>query len=572
MARKSRKPQQIERRLGYGTAKEGNAAAPVVPAVYKTGLYARLSMYHETPDTIANQIRFLESYVAERPELEVVDIYVDYGRTGMNFQRPEFERMMEDIKLGKLQALVVKDFSRFGRNYIEAGLYIQKIFPFLGIRFIAINDQYDSLTGDADSLLVSMKNIINDYYSKELSVKHAASYDTKISMENYSWGTPPYGYLRSKDDPMGYDIDDEVAPYVKLIFLWAVQGQTESQIAANLTELGAPTPHRLTWMRSGGKAQRKGSDRWSPGSFRFILCNREYTGDYIRLKSNTRKCDPANNRIIPEDDWLVVPNHHQAYITQDKFFALQSAILSKREKNKARRAANKESFRMEGQEPFKGLLYCGLCGRKMLPIRDNWYGVSVNMAYRCTGVANERTQIGHPRFRINAAEMNRVLLWQVNLQIQYALDTKELLQRFSLEETASRLKAKRQGEINHLNGKLAAVRQQRTQTFERLADALIDQDTYRKKMDQLTAEAEALEEQIRQAKQRRKDVDTYFTADNEWLQRFTGITKVTEDDEDLIHELVKKVEVFPDDRLQVTFSYKDWMEPLVSMLEEASSL
>ena len=188
------------------------------------------------------QIALLRDYVLQHPDLELREVYIDNGWTGTNFQRPEFSHMLEDIQAGKINCIVVKDLSRLGRNYLEAGYYLQHVFPSLQVRFIAIYDGYDSATGDPESMVIAMKNIVNDYYSKDISRKISAVIDMKRSQGPHYMGAPPYGYQMSTRGKKRYVIDKQAAPYLHLIFKWALEGIPPHEIASYLNEMNAPTP------------------------------------------------------------------------------------------------------------------------------------------------------------------------------------------------------------------------------------------------------------------------------------------------------------------------------------------
>ncbi|MCD8232349.1 MAG: recombinase family protein [Clostridiales bacterium] len=568
MARKSRKAEQQARARGI-IPDSPSSPEPSLPVRYRTGLYARLSVYNmgrDDSDSIQNQTRLLEDYVSRHPDLVITDVYIDNGRTGTNFQRPEFDRMIEDVKNGRLQALVVKDLSRFGRNYLEAGFYLQKIFPFLGIRFISITDGYDSLTSDPDSLAVSMKNIINDYYSKDISRKVSSSFDLKRSTGPFIMGNVPYGYLRDPEDSGHYIIDEETAPYVHLIFQWAMAGIPAAQIAAALTDMGAPTQQRCVWIRSKRNTRRKGSDNWNDVSVRDILLNRTYTGDYLCEKKRNRMYDPSGNYKREEPEWKVYPNNHPSYISKEDFAWLKDRFQVRLEGRKSSLYSNLP----KPPEPLHGLVYCGLCGRKMKLRRSVREGFLINSSYYCTGTANQNRE-GHERFLISVSETEMAVQWQIGLQIRLALDTEELLRRFSNGETTAKLKATRQAEIQMLKTKAAAARSGRAQAFEDLASALIDEDTYHLRMEKLAGEISSLEEQIRQTQQHRDEVDTHFSLNNKWLRTFADARYCADDGGELAHQLIQKIEIFPDKVIRVTFQYNDWMEPLLAQLQEAQA-
>lgn len=211
----------------------------------RTAAYARLSSEnsgHETEDTLNTQILQIHNYIKEHPELTLTDTYVDNGFTGTNFDRPEFERMMQDVRTGKIQCIVVKDLSRFGRDYIETGNYLETIFPMLHIRFIAINDDFDNIRqSDVDSLAVPIKNMVNSLYAKDISKKIGLSYQMRREKGIPTSWCVPYGY-RMNEQKSQYEVADE-AKYVKLIYQWYLMGLSTNEIARRLEFLEVPRPN-----------------------------------------------------------------------------------------------------------------------------------------------------------------------------------------------------------------------------------------------------------------------------------------------------------------------------------------
>ena len=570
MARKSRQASQQAAALGTKVP-----SAPVskatAPPKYKTALYTRLSVYdmgRDKNDTMENQIELLQQFVAQQPDLALAEIYIDNGWTGTTFSRPEFQRLLEDAQIGRINCIVVKDLSRFGRNYLETGYYLQKVFPLYNIRFISINDSYDSLTADPDSMAVSMKNIINDYYSKDISRKVSSSFDLKRSQGVYSWGHPVYGYIRNKDDPTKLEIDEEVSPYVHLMFQWALDGVPIGRIARNLTDMQAPTYQRLAHQRKNGHTKRKGSDTWTDSTVKQILTNQVYAGDFVCNKSYFRKYDPGNNRWIPEDEWIIIPDTHPAYVDRDDYFRLKQHLLTLRQKRSQIRINNTE-LREQMPDLFKDILFCGECQRHMAIRRG--YGKSLYKAYHCNGIENQFHQ-PHKNFTINADTLEIVVLWQLNMQIKCAIDIDEMLHRLSLEDTAKQLKARRQTELNMLKAKIANIKKRRSKTFEDFSEALIDEDVYRVTMDKLASELDTTHELIAIAEKRLNSVDTYFDVDNKWLRTFVETGALNEMTPELIRQLIDRIDVYSDQRVQITFNYNNWMEPLLDCFNELQAI
>ena len=218
MARKSRKVAAV--------------AEPIIEAapaqIFQTAIYARLSVENsgksEKVDVITNQIEICKSYIADRPYLDLVDTYIDNGRTGTVFDRPEFNRLMNDIKSGKIKCLVVRDLSRFGRDYIETGTYLERIFPQIGLRFISIKEQYDNFDNDGSnaSLMIPLQNMINALYSKDISRKVSTALKAQMEQGTFRKRNLPYGY-KWNDEHSNMVIDEDSAKFVRLMFKWKIE-------------------------------------------------------------------------------------------------------------------------------------------------------------------------------------------------------------------------------------------------------------------------------------------------------------------------------------------------------------
>ena len=519
-----------------------------------------------------NQVELLQYFVSQQSDLSLADIYIDNGWTGTNFTRPDFQRLLEDAKVGRINCIVVKDLSRFGRNYLETGYYLQKLFPLYNLRFISVNDGYDSLTADPDSLAISMKNIVNDYYSKDISRKVSSSLDLKRSQGVHSWGHAAYGYIRNPENPAILEIDAEVAPYVSLIFQWAMDGMPLWSIADHLTKIQAPTYQRLIHTRRNGHTRRTGSNVWSTTSIKQMLLNQTYAGDFVYQKSYFRKYDPANGHWIPEEEWNIIPDNHPAYIDRDDYFRLKDQILSL-QKERSQVIKNTQELREQMPDLFRGLIFCGECQRRMGMRRDYRKGnVETNYkAYHCRNAGNQ-FRTAHPLFTINAETLEEVVLSQINLQIKYAIELDAFLRRMSMDDVAKQLKARRQAEIHALKAKSADLRKRRSRTFEDFSDAIIDEEVYRIQMDKLAAKLDAITNQIATAEKRRDEVDLYFTVDNKWLRTFVETGAQNEITPELIQLLIQRIDVYADKRIEITFNYADWMTPLLGYIEEAKEL
>ena len=268
-------------------SRRGNAGALAPSAagirVYRTAVYVRLSREDGRKvesDTVENQRALLEDYVAGEPSLELAGVYVDRHVTGTKFDRPEFNRMVADMRAGRIDCIVVKDLSRLGRNYLEAGDYIEKIFPFFGVRFIAVTDRYDSLTSDPaeDGLVVPLKNLINEAYAKDISKKICSTFEGLFEKGVFLATTAAYGYKKNPEDSHNLLVDENVRDVVVRIFRERLEGKSLAQIARGLNADGILAPS-VYWQSIGVIHKEKYTNIWECKQVRRILYNVVYTGD-----------------------------------------------------------------------------------------------------------------------------------------------------------------------------------------------------------------------------------------------------------------------------------------------------
>lgn len=323
IARKSRK---IEKEEAVGTS-----------IINNVGLYARLSVEDsgkKDGNSIKNQIVILNNFVNAKVDLTYSELYCDNGETGTNFERPEWERLMQDIKKGKINCIVVKDLSRLGRNYIEVGNYIESVFPFLKVRFIAIYDHYDSQKEyfkECD-MEVSLKNIVNDFYSKDISKKVLSSLNSKKKKGDFIGSITPYGYKRSEENKNKLVVDKVTAPFVKKIFEWKLNGLSDNKIANILNEDGVWSPNRYRYELGLRKDKKYECFLWQAQTIHLITDNLVYLGHMAQGKYNASIYKVRNKQRIPETDWIVVKNTHEGIIEENTY----NKILELRNINRKR--------------------------------------------------------------------------------------------------------------------------------------------------------------------------------------------------------------------------------------------
>lgn len=296
--------------------------------IYRVGGYARLSMEDSGKpgaDTIENQKDLIREYVERQSDMELSDIYCDNGQTGTNFERPEFERLILDVKNGKVDCIVVKDLSRFGRNYLETGNYLERIFPFLGVRFIAVADNYDTLTAERTDAgyIVPLKNIMNEAYSRDISRKVSSAYEIKRKKGEFTGTWAAYGYVKCVDDPHRIVPDAETAKVVQDIFRWRLSGMGYAGIARKLNREGIPSPCRYHYLKGDAKCERYASSEWNVWSLKRILTNEVYLGHMVQGRKRQSFYEGKGQRELRKSEWTIVRNTHEAIIEEDVFRAVQ---------------------------------------------------------------------------------------------------------------------------------------------------------------------------------------------------------------------------------------------------------
>ena len=326
---------------------------------YIAGLYLRLSQEDERQGesiSIDNQRTILRKY-AEEHGFEIHGEYIDDGISGTTFQRPEVQRLLDDAKTGVINTIIVKDLSRFGRNYIEVGQYIDYVFPAFGIRFIAIQDNVDTANRDSGAMeMMPIMNVFNEWHAANTSKKIRAVKRANALAGKFSGSRAPYGYIKGTDEKRTFQIDEEAAPIVKRIFEMYASGISPYKIAEILNNEGIPSAGRLTFLRTGEKIRNNEHPYWEETRIRPILKNIEYLGHLAQQKYAS--VSYKNHKIIQKDqsDWVIVYNTHEPIISQELWDKVQERLKSR---------AHGRKMRTGMTHPLSGFLYCADCGSKL---------------------------------------------------------------------------------------------------------------------------------------------------------------------------------------------------------------
>ena len=544
------------------------AAEPIIEAapaqIFPTAIYAHLSVENsgksEKVDVIANQIEICKSYIEDRPYLDLVDTYIDNGRTGTVFDRPEFNRLMNDIKSGRIKCLVVRDLSRFGRDYIETGTYLERIFPQIGLRFISIKEQYDNFDNDGsnESLMIPLQNMINALYSKDISRKVSTALKAQMEQGTFRKRNLPYGY-KWNEEHSNMVIDEDSAKFVRLMFGWKIEGWSIPSILDALDRMGAPNPEarkREVGTRDGDPSNHTG---WYSSTLYGILTNPHYVGDTVlgRSMKAIYKNIPSHN-VKDKDKWIVFPNTHEAIISREDFQRVQD-IMNAASEARQTKMQKSEEIRATLVNLFESKIVCADCGRKMYfhrkridkDKRGRWYAY-----YECSTSVSRRYEHCTSHYT-RQDKLEADVLAAIQLQVKAALDYDKLLGKLRGSDGEKSIRDKLNATITSLNLKLRGVSKKRTRLYEDFAEGLLNEEEYtfaKKSYDEQYAD---LSRRLDEAVQRRSKFSEAMSVDNKWITLMKSVSTAEQLSQDLVDESVEMVKVHDDGSVELVMKYGD---------------
>lgn len=523
-------------------------------ALYKAIDYLRLSKDDNDKsesNSIGNQRQLIQDFVKRQPDIRLVDEKVDDGFTGTTFERPGFTEMMELIRAGKANCIIVKDLSRFGRNFVEAGKYLHQIFPFLGVRFIAINDNYDSLKSDyqTNNLYVPIKNLFNDAYSRDVSVKMRSFYDYKKRNAIPTCAFAVYGYQRDEKSKKLL-VDDAVAGVVQSIFTAKLMGFSVRQIAERLNAQSVPCPSeykKSLGLKYKNGQRKKASQKWAEETVRRILRNPVYTGRLELGKTHRPNYKVKRPYKTSEDSWVCYDGAHEAIIEKTEFDAVQRTM-----ENNARRSAAQNV-----QYILSGMLYCGDC--KSLMVRRSVTRCGRQFFYyNCS--ANRKNKGECSPHNISETEVLNTLLPLIQKHIADVIEIEKMFKYIDSlpEQKGTARMIDRQ--IKQLEEQLEKNTRFKRLAFEKYSDKVIDQKTYLEYTAVYTKNCEEIEEALEKRREDMKSLATDGASRNEWIRLFKKQRNISALSRPLLLSLVKRIEVDANKTITVEFAYQDQFE------------
>ena len=508
----------------------------------------RGSLNKSESNSIGNQRELIKAFLREQPDIELYDIYVDDGFSGSNFDRPEFKRMIGDIEAGRVNCVVVKDLSRFGRDYIESGRYIQKVFPALSVRFIALTDHFDSISADTgeSSIVLPVKNFINDSYCRDISTKVKSQLEVKYKNGECIAAFAVYGYRKSETDKNRLVIDEYAAENVRRIFAWKIEGLALSAIAEKLNSLGILSPKeykKSMGLSYNGGFSGTGSSGWGSTTIKRILTNEVYLGHMVQGKTEKVNYKVKKHIAKPEGEWVKVENTHEAIISADDFAIVQHLM----------KADGRRSPDSGTPSPFMGLLFCGDCGQQMVR-RVIRYKDTAKVYYICS---TKNRGEGCSRHSIEESTLKEIVCESIRKFANSFLKEKELFDHAVQYETNFEAVARYDKEIGRLKKEQDKYYSLCSGLYEDLREGVVTKEEFERLHSGFSQKGKKLEAAMQKQEQLIKDMFKKGALSAGRLKTFKDCVELREIDRHTLSSLVRRIDVYESRQIMIDFYFMD---------------
>ena len=548
MARKSRK----------------GVSAPAQPKkgyikIWRTALYIRLSVEFngKRGDSLETQRQIMEAYAALCPDLEIVEVYTDNGITGRTFEREAFQRMLADVEVGKINCIMVKDLSRLGRNTIDTGYYIEKYFPLHGVRFIAVNDQFDSEYGEnsGNHLIVPLKNMINEAYAADISKKVRAQQNQAMRDGEFVGARPPYGYRKDPDNCHRLLVNEDTAPIVRQIFQWIADGVALNEVVKRLNASGALSPG--AYQASIGLVKSKrliGGGNWNAWGVGKLLTDAVYTGDMVQGKHTN-----VGHKQVPTkpEDWIIVRGTHEPIISRELFDRVQSIRRQTVENAKAS-DAKKNPYT---ENIFRGRIFCGHCGRPLNRHRDNQQG-----SYSFSCIANQRMGKGACSRSAYIREDKLFSLAMTFVCQQAEIMMGEALRLKQCDGKIAAQKARVDQEIAELGQQTQKNKAIRAGLYENFVKGILTRAEYLEMQENYSQKIRAAVERVQQLQAEQSELERQMERFTSMADKLAAAVKDMTLSALLVNQLIERATVNGPNDVSIKFSFDGGFERVMEVL------
>ena len=530
---------------------------------FKATAYIRLSYtddHSKESDSVDNQRKLIENFVSQNPDIEIVCEKIDDGYSGIIFDRPAFKEMMQLVTDGSINCVIVKDLSRLGREYIETGRYLRRIFPTYGVRFIAITDNIDTAhENGSDDLTVSVKNIMNEAYCRDISIKTRTALEVKRRNGDFVGAFTVYGYMRSEENKNQLVPDPYASRVVQDIFRMRLDGSSASKIASELNRLGILSP--LAYKKNNGLPYAKkgyadkDNCKWSATTIIRILQDEIYTGTLVQGKQGTPHYKIKQMEQRPSSEWIRVPNAHEALVQKQDFELVQH--ISNLD---TRTAPQKDSVYL-----FSGVLICGCCGGRMTRKTNRSNGKEYHYYYCPTGKKNG---CGHA-VMLKEDDLIECVRENLKAYIDNVVSLDALLQGIDQETINQTMVKEYTDHITDNERRLEQTLEFKARLYENLVSGTLTREEYASYKANYTRQAEQIRASIQALKDKLNDVLENKSERNRWISHFTEFSSLETLDRKAIVHFIKSIRVVGKKELDITFNFQDEYEKAVQLLRQA---
>lgn len=524
-------------------------------ATWNAGLYIRLSREDGDKlesESVGTQRAILERFIDEHPAINLYDYYIDDGWSGTDFDRPAFQRMMADITTKKINCVIVKDLSRFGRNYVEAGKYLETVFPLYKIRFISVNDMIDGTENPSsvNNIIVPFKNIINDEYCRDISMKVRSALDIRRKQGKFIGAFAAYGYKKDETDHSRLIIDECAAQNVRFIYERFLSGYSIIGIARELNSRGVlnPSEYRKKNAKNGV---------WADSTVRRILTNELYIGNLVQRKNETVSYKIHISKQVEKSRRITVLNTHEAIISKEDFYRVQE--LLKRD-TRVSLSTNKLSV-------LSGFIKCADCGRAMQK-RVVKQKNKVYEYYVCSSYKKFHSCSKHS-IRLDLLE--KTVLAFLNKYIRIAVDFDKTIEKMNAQARKSDRAKRLNSELDLKKKELDKTQSILLDLYPDYKDGVLGKDQYLALKEQYDRKIELISSEMARIKEEIINCDNGICGNNEFIETFRKYRGLKELSRDVVVELIENIFIHEDGTIEIRLKCKDEFEKVNQYLSQSKT-
>jgi len=517
--------------------------------IWKACLYGRLSKEDgdkEESDSITNQKALIRDYADTLPDVNIVLEKTDDGYSGVSFERPAFIEMMSEIKAGHINCVIVKDLSRFGRNFTEAGKYLEQIFPFLGVRFISVNDRLDSMGSKSygDRIIVPFKNLINDAYCRDISIKIRSQLEIKRKKGDFIGAFAVYGYLKDEKNHNKIVPDDYASDVVRNIFKWKIDGMSQQSIAGRLNDMGILSPmeyKRSIGLKYASTFKINAKAVWSAVAVGRILRDEIYIGIMAQGKRSTPNHKVKKNFAKPKEDWTRAFDTHEPIISREEFDLANSLLM--------------KDMRVSPTEktvyPFSGIIHCADCGMNM--IRKTVPGGGKKYIYYICKSSKLKSCKMHS---ISEKLLEEAIMTALHTHISNIKSLKRILTFIDTLPVKQEEIQRIDKQLNKIQEETNRYRDIKVSLYESMMSGIIDEDEYRELKESYSQKSDETEKAALKLSGEIDKIRSSKGEKNFWIEQFKEYRNITTLTRKIVVSLIDEILVYEDNRINIRFRYQ----------------